>query len=54
MINMWSCFRYTPRQYYEANAELKQAIDQIYSGFFSRSEPTLFHDLVNSLLAHDT
>lgn len=45
---------YNPREYYETNPELKKAIDQINSGFFSPSEPSLFHDLTNHLLTHDT
>jgi starch phosphorylase len=41
---------YDPRQLYPNNAELKQAIDMIGSGFFSPQEPSLFQPLVNSLL----
>lgn len=47
-------FRYDPRKYYERNAELKKAIDQIHDGFFSPDEPQLFHSLTNHLLSHDT
>ena len=38
------------RDFYEKNAELKQAIDQIRSGFFSPEDPDLFHDIVDSLV----
>jgi starch phosphorylase len=44
---------YRPRDFYEANAELREAIDQIASGFFSRGDPRLFQPLVASLLDHD-
>lgn len=45
--------RYVPRNYYEANPELKKAIDQIHDGFFSPDDPELFHDLTYQLLNHD-
>lgn len=44
---------YRPRDYYEADAELKEVIDQIASGFFSPGKPDLFRPLVDSLLYHD-
>ena len=50
---LWLC-SYNPRKYYESNAELKLAIDQIHDGFFSPEEPQLFHSLTNHLLSHDT
>lgn len=37
-------------EYYSANAELKQVIDQLRDGFFSPEEPNLFHPIVNALL----
>ena len=43
---------YNPRDYYEKNAELKLAIDQIQGGFYSPDEPNLFHDIVDALLNH--
>ena len=46
--------RYVSRKYYEAIPELKKAIDQIHSGFFSPDQPELFHDLTYQLLNHDT
>jgi len=44
---------YRPRDYYEANADLREAIDQIAAGFFSPEEPDLFQPLVNNLLGSD-
>jgi starch phosphorylase len=41
---------YNPRHYYEKDYELKQAIDQIASGYFSPGEPYLFVPLVEALL----
>nr|XP_054759260.1 LOW QUALITY PROTEIN: glycogen phosphorylase, brain form-like [Lytechinus pictus] len=45
---------YNPREFYEKNGELKQALDQIRDGFFTPNDPGAFHDIVNSLLNHDT
>ncbi|MBN1104420.1 MAG: glycogen/starch/alpha-glucan phosphorylase [Deltaproteobacteria bacterium] len=44
---------YHPRGCYEANADLRDAIDLIGSGFFSAGDPNLFKPLVDSLLNHD-
>ena len=44
---------YQPRDYYEADPHLKEAIDQIATGFFSPDQPDLFQPLVNSLLGVD-
>ncbi|XP_077537474.1 glycogen phosphorylase-like [Haemaphysalis longicornis] len=44
---------YNAWDYYNRLPEAKQAIDQINSGFFSPSDPNLFHDLTNVLLNHD-
>jgi starch phosphorylase len=44
---------YRPRDYYEANAELHDAIDLIGGGFFSNGDRALFQPLVDSLLTHD-
>ncbi|CAF0951125.1 unnamed protein product [Adineta ricciae] len=41
---------YRARNFYEKIPELKQALDQINSGYFSPEDPELFHDIVNSLL----
>jgi starch phosphorylase len=44
---------YDPRRHYEANSELRWAIDQIGGGRFSPGEPDLFRPLVEDLLNHD-
>jgi len=44
---------YNPRQYYEENKELKQAIDQISGGYFSPDLPQLFQPIISSLLDRD-
>jgi len=44
---------YRPREYYEADPELKETLDQVASGFFSPNARTLFRPLVDSLLNHD-
>jgi len=44
---------YRPRDYYEADPELRETLDLIGSGFFSPEAPTLFQPLVDSLLNHD-
>jgi starch phosphorylase len=44
---------YHPRACYEANGELREAIDRIADGTFSPGEPGLFRPLVDSLLNHD-
>ncbi|MEX1137108.1 MAG: glycogen/starch/alpha-glucan phosphorylase [Balneolales bacterium] len=41
---------YNPWDYYHQNTELKQAIDQIHNGFFSKDIPELFHPITNALL----
>ena len=44
---------YQPMKYYEANPELRQAIDGIASGQFSLGDRELFRPLVDALLYHD-
>ncbi len=44
---------YHPWQYYQDNNELKEAVDAISSGQFSRGDRNLFKPLVDSLLAYD-
>ena len=44
---------YSPRQYYESNANLREVIDLIASGHFSKGDGNLFKPLVDSLLNHD-
>jgi starch phosphorylase len=47
------CKCYNPKEYYHSNSSLREAIDLIHSGFFSRGDPKLFEPLVNSLLYRD-
>jgi glycogen phosphorylase len=44
---------YHPRSRYEADPELKEALDQLAGGVFSPGEPGLFRPLVDNLLVHD-
>jgi starch phosphorylase len=44
---------YNPRRYYEDNPGLREAIDLIAGGAFSRGDSSLFRPLVDSLLFHD-
>jgi starch phosphorylase len=44
---------YHPESYYESNAELREAIELIRSGFFSAGDSNLFKPFVDSLLYHD-
>ncbi|GAB4233212.1 MAG: glycogen/starch/alpha-glucan phosphorylase [Elainellaceae cyanobacterium] len=44
---------YKPTDYYAANPDLKQVIDQLASGFFSPREPGLFMSIVEDLLNRD-
>lgn len=44
---------YKPRGYYESNPNLREAIDQIRSGHFSRGDRELFRPLADNLLNHD-
>jgi len=44
---------YNPRGYYESNATLRQAIDQIASGAFSSGDQQLFRPIVDALLNND-
>lgn len=44
---------YNPMDYYNANAELREVIDRIASGFFCPSNRNLFQPLVDSLLYGD-
>jgi starch phosphorylase len=44
---------HSPRYHYDRHPDLREALDQIASGFFSRGDRGLFAPLVESLLAHD-
>uniref|UniRef100_A0A8C3XRA0 Alpha-1,4 glucan phosphorylase n=1 Tax=Chelydra serpentina TaxID=8475 RepID=A0A8C3XRA0_CHESE len=45
---------YNAQEYYDKLPELKQAIDQIKSGFFSPMQPDLFNEVTNMLFHHDS
>jgi glycogen phosphorylase len=44
---------YSPRSYYEQNLELKETLDLIASGYFSKGDRELFKPLMNNLLGAD-
>jgi starch phosphorylase len=44
---------YRPRDHYESDARLREALDLVSSGFFSRGDRSLFRPLVDSLLERD-
>jgi starch phosphorylase len=44
---------YNPASYYHGNAELKETIDELRSGRFSRGDQNLFKPLTDSLLSQD-
>jgi starch phosphorylase len=44
---------YKPRDFYFADPLLREAIDLLASGFFSRGDAALFRPLVDNLLMHD-
>ena len=49
----WKKHGYRPREIYESNAELREALDAIASGRFSNGDRDLFRPLVDSLLSRD-
>jgi starch phosphorylase len=44
---------YHPLEYYNGNQALKDVIDLIRSGFFSRGDAELFRPLIDGLMYHD-
>jgi starch phosphorylase len=50
--NLKAC-GYEPRNSYESNPHLRDVIDEIASGIFSRGDRNLFMPLLDSLLNHD-
>jgi len=44
---------YNPRDWYDGNPQLREVIDQIAGGVFSRGDRSLFRPLVDNLLHHD-
>jgi starch phosphorylase len=52
-IDEWRKNGYYPRNIYEQNAELREAIDLIRAGCFCPENKSLFHPLIDSLLDYD-
>ncbi|MDR3415329.1 MAG: glycogen/starch/alpha-glucan phosphorylase [Nevskia sp.] len=44
---------YVPKDYYDSNPELREVVDLIRHGFFSRGDCDLFRPLIDSLMYHD-
>jgi starch phosphorylase len=44
---------YRPMDYYESNPELRQVLDLIRSGFFSRGDAELFRPIIDGLMQQD-
>jgi starch phosphorylase len=44
---------YKPMESYQSNPGLKEAVDRIASGFFSKGNPNFFKPLIDELLYHD-
>ena len=44
---------YNARDYYNKLPELRQAIDQVDSGYFSPEDPNMFKEVSNMLMNHD-
>ncbi|MGI0483018.1 glycogen/starch/alpha-glucan phosphorylase [Geminocystis sp. CENA526] len=44
---------YNPKYYYDTNAELREVIDRIASGYFSHGDTEMFKPIVDSLLYDD-
>ena len=44
---------YRPRTYYETNPQLREVIDLIASGFFTKGDREIFQPMVDHLLNHD-
>ncbi|MBF2028262.1 MAG: glycogen/starch/alpha-glucan phosphorylase [Oscillatoriales cyanobacterium C42_A2020_001] len=44
---------YNPREYYDADSELKLVLDRLASGFFSHGDTELFKPLIDNLLYSD-
>ncbi len=52
-IASWKDRGYDPRVCYEENGELREAVDLVRSGFFSRGDRGLFQPLTDALLTRD-
>ena len=44
---------YRPYEHYQSDPELREAIDLLRAGFFSRGDQNLFADMLNNLLDRD-
>ena len=44
---------YRPMDYYESNPELRQVLDLIRNGFFSRGDAELFRPIIDGLMQQD-
>lgn len=44
---------YNPREYYDSNAELRDVIDRIATGYFSDGDQEIFRPVVDSLMYND-
>src|SRR5271165_2723010 len=45
--------RYNPHWHYEHERETREALDLVFSNYFSRNEPGVFEPLRDALLTHD-
>jgi starch phosphorylase len=52
-VAAWKSRGYNPRELYESNAALREAVDMIDAGVFSGGDRALFRPLVESLLSRD-
>ncbi|HEY9664590.1 MAG TPA: glycogen/starch/alpha-glucan phosphorylase, partial [Allocoleopsis sp.] len=52
-VNQLKSQGYSPAHYYNSNANLREAIDMIRSGYFSQGDAGLFAPLLDSLMSHD-
>ncbi|MCP5144104.1 MAG: glycogen/starch/alpha-glucan phosphorylase [Gammaproteobacteria bacterium] len=52
-VEAWRQRGYRPREIYNANPLLKEALDLVQSGFFSRGDSELFKPIVDNLLYDD-
>lgn len=52
ILNLKRC-GYRPQDYYEANSDLREVVDLIAAGYFSKGDRNLFKPLVDSLLHQD-
>ncbi|MDX8379040.1 MAG: glycogen/starch/alpha-glucan phosphorylase [Gallionella sp.] len=51
-VNELRSLGYDPLRFYHENAELKQVLDMISSGYFCSDEPSRYQGIINALLYH--